>query len=202
MKTRLYSLFGFVLLFASLASATSCGRPAPVSPTVPSPALQGEEHALAESPVAAVKGLHAIAADAAAFPLLTGSFAIENGSGDGIAGTYTGTTQFAGGAVQKSSLTLQVSSGSGIFARAAGTLAIKGVGSFAGSGEFLLDGSGEVTMAAGKRLLVLSLRGTSVASCNTSGHIVIGQTADGVLARAGRVQARLSHVVGNTGCAP
>jgi hypothetical protein len=193
---------GFVLLFASLASVTSCGRPSPVSPSVSAPALQAVEHAPADSAAAAVKGLRAISADAA-FPLLAGSFTIQNGDGDGIAGTYSGAAEFAGGAPQKTSLTLQVSSGSGTFAGAAGTLAITGVGSFAGSGAFALDGRGEVTLAGGKRaVLVLSLRGNSVASCNISGHIGIGQTAAGVLARAGRVEARLSHIVGNTGCAP
>jgi hypothetical protein len=202
MKASLYSLSGFVLLFASLASAISCGRPSPVSPSVSPPALQVGERASAESPGAAVKSLGAVSPDAA-FPLLGGSFAIQNGDGDGISGTYSGAAEFAGGAPQKTSLTLQVSNGTGTFAGAAGILAVTGTGSFAGSGAFALDGSGGVTLAGGKwAVLVLSLRGDSVVSCNISGHIAIGQTAAGVLARAGRVEARLGHVVGNTGCAP
>jgi hypothetical protein len=202
MRASLYSVSGFVLLFASLASGISCGRPSPVSPSVSAPTLQVGERASAESAAEAVNGLRPMPADAT-FPLLAGSFTIQNGDGDGIAGTYSGATEFVGGAPQKTSLTLQVSNGSGTFAGAAGTLAVTGVGSFAGSGAFALDGSGEVRLAGGKRaVLVVSLRGNSVVSCNVSGHIAIGQTAAGVLARAGRVEARLSHVVGNTGCAP
>jgi hypothetical protein len=202
MKTRVHSVLGLVVLCVGLTSAISCSRSSPVSPSAPPPpALQGAEHALSASPVTLANGLQAISADAAVFPLLAGSFAIVNRDGDGIVGTYSGTTQFAEGAQQKSSLTFQISNGSGTFAGATGILEVKGVGSFAGAGEFLLDGGGEVTLAAGKRAVVmLSLRGSSVASCS-GGHIAIDQTAEGALARAGRVAARLSHVVGNTGCA-
>ena len=83
MRASLDSLSGFVLLFASLA-AISCGRPSPVSPSVSPPALQVGERASAESPAAAVNGLRPSSADAT-FPLLAGSFTIQNGDGDGIA---------------------------------------------------------------------------------------------------------------------
>jgi hypothetical protein len=203
MERPVHSPFGFIVLCASLVSVTSCTRPSPVSPTTPTPAIaRAGEATLAASPVAPVKGRQA-ASEAVVFPLLAGLFTIENGAGDGIAGTYTGSAQFAAGGLEKTSLTLLVTNGSGAFARATGTLQTNGVGSFADAGAFVLDGNGEVTLAGGKRaVVVLSLRGSSVTSCHASGRIAIAQTADGTLARAGRVAARLSHVVGNTGCAP
>jgi hypothetical protein len=203
MERSVHSLFGFIVLCASLVSVTSCTRPSPVSPTPPMPTVgRTGEATLPASPVPSVKGRHAISG-AVVFPVLAGVFTIENGSGDGIAGTYTGGAQFADGGVEKTSLTLQVSNGSGAFARATGAVAINGVGSFADAGTFVLDGSGEVTLAGGKRaIVVLSLRGRSVTSCDASARIAIAQTADGTMARAGRVAARLSHVVGNTGCSP
>jgi hypothetical protein len=202
MERPVHSPFGFIVLCASLVSVTSCTRPSPVSPTTPTSTLgRTGEATVPASPVAVVKGRSATS-EAVVFPLLAGLFTIENGNRDGIAGTYTGSAQFAVDGFEKTSLTLLVTGGSGAFARAAGTLEITGVGSFADAGTFVLDGNGEVTLAGGKRaVVVLSLRGSSVTSCHASGRIAIAQTAAGALARAGRVTARLSHVVGNTGCA-
>ena len=202
MKSPVHSLFGFIVLCASTVSVTSCTRASPVSPTTPMRTVgRTAEAAVPASPGASSKHRHAITG-AVVFPVLSGLFAIENGNGDGIAGTYTGSAQFAEGGLEKTSLTLHVSNGSGVFARATGTVEIDGVGSFVDAGRFVLDGSGEVTLAGGKRaVVVLSLRGSSVTSCDVSARIAIAQTADGTLARAGRVAARLSHVVGNTGCA-
>ena len=201
MKSPVHSLFGFIVLCASMVSVTSCTRPSPVSPTTPMPTVGRTGEATLPAPGASVKERHAISG-AVVFPVLAGLFTIENGNGDGIAGTYTGSAQFAEGGLEKTSLTLHVSNGSGAFARATGTVEINGVGSFVDAGRFVLDGSGEVTLAGGKRaVVVLSLRGSSVTSCDASARIAIAQTADGTLARAGRVAARLSHVVGNTGCA-
>jgi hypothetical protein len=201
MNTRVLSLLHSAALFASLTAATACGRPSPVSPTPSSPSIQAGDHASSGSPAMSAGERQAISADAVIFPLLAGSFAIVNRDGDGIVGTYTGAAQFAQGGLPTSSLLLEVSSGSGSLAGAAGTLEVKGAGAFAGSGDFSLDGGGSVTLAGGKRaVVVLSLRGSSVISCSTGGQIAIDQTADGVLPRAGRVAARLSHVVGNTRC--
>lgn len=203
MERPVHSLFGCIVLCASLVSVISCTRPSPVSPTTPTPAAgRAGDATLPASPGAPVKGRRAIS-EAVVFPLLTGLFTIENGAGDRIAGTYTGSAQFTDGGLEKTSLTLQVSNGSGAFEGAVGTVEIKGTGSFADAGTFVLDGSGEVTLAEGKRaVVVLSLRGSSITSCHATARIAITQTAEGTMARAGRVAARLSHVVGNTGCAP
>jgi hypothetical protein len=205
MNSRLHSFLACVVLCGGLTCA-SCSRPSSVvAPTAAAPAarqaIQDERFELA-SPGTGKNQFHEVS-DAAVFPLLAGSFAIVNRDGDGIEGTYTGVAQAAPGALQKSSLSMQVSNGSGSFAGAVGTLDISGAGSFAEEGAFLLDGGGALTLAGGKRaVLVLTLRGESLASCSPSGRIAIGQTAGGTMARAGRVTARLSHVVGGTGCVP
>lgn len=202
MRIRVHSLCGHAVLCAGLAAATSCSGPSGVSPTAPAPAaLQEGPPAVSTSRVALAKGVNAIAADAAAFPLVAGLFAIANGDGDGIVGTYTGIAEVSKAAPQKSSLMLQILNGSGAFAGAVGTMAMTGVGSFADEGQFHLVGNGEVTLARGGRsVIVLNLRGTSVGTCSASGKIAISQTADGTMGRARRVAARLSHEVGNTGC--
>jgi hypothetical protein len=136
----------------------------------------------------------------ATFPL-TGSFEITNADGDGIVGTYDGAAQFSGDALQTSSLTLQVSGGSGALAGATGAIVAKGEGAFADEGKFVLDGRGELTLAGGKRAnIVLNLRGSSFATCSTSGLVAISQTGVGNLGRAGHVDARFSHQVANTSC--
>ena len=138
---------------------------------------------------------------AVVFPLVRGSFVVENGGGDGIAGTYTGRSTFGSNGRQNTSLALQVTGGSGVFAGAIGSLVVTGQGAFAGEGTFVLDGNGEVTFAGGRRaVLVLRMRGSSTAGCTASNQIAISQTADGTLGRLGRVAATLNHAVENTGC--
>jgi hypothetical protein len=200
MKTRFHSLFGYAVLSVGVMSTMSCSRPSSVTPTAPSPAaLQQGQHVLSASSLAA--GLRASSGEVVAFPLVAGSFAIANLDGDGIVGTYTGIATFADSTHQKSSLTFEIGNGSGGFAGAHGTIAMKGNGSFADEGQFLLEGSGEITIAGGSRsIIALSLRGSSVASCSTSGQIAITQSAEGTMGRAGHVTATLSHEVGNTGC--
>jgi hypothetical protein len=118
-----------------------------------------------------------------------------------VSGTYTGTAQVRDDGSQTAVLALRIANGSGPFDGASGIMILAGVGAFAGEGEFLLDGRGEVTLAGGKRaLLVLSLRGTAVATCSASGRIAITQTGDGTMTRAGRVTATLTHEVEYTGC--
>src|SRR5690606_5239145 len=136
--------------------------------------------------------------DPVAFPLLAGSFAIENRHGDGIAGTYTGTATIPDDGRENSSLTLHIEGGSGAYAGATGTLAMNGVGAFAGEGTFSLDGSGEVALAGDRRaVVVVNLRGTSLAGCSPGERIAITQTAEGTLSRVGRVTATLTHEVGD-----
>jgi hypothetical protein len=142
-----------------------------------------------------------ISAEEDLYPLVEGSVTIVNRDGDGIAGTYTGTSRFPRVGVQRASLTLQIASGSGRFEGATGSLAMEGAGSFTGDGRFLLEGHGEVALPGGKRAaLVLSLEGSSVQGCAPSTRIAIFQRAEGTMGRAGRVTATLSHEIGNTGC--
>ena len=187
MKTRVHLLLGYAVLSAALLS-TACSGPS------------AAESALA--PAALSAGHSAKVSDAGTvFPLVRGSFAIENRVGDGIVGTYTGTSTFFGNGTQTSSLTLQITGGSGVFAGAVGSLSMTGTGAFAGEGTFALDGGGEVVVDGRRRAnLSLSLRGSSSAGCSATQQIAISQSAVGAMGRAGRVVATLSHVVENTGC--
>ncbi len=180
---------GHAVLCAGLL-ASGCSRQAPSSQSPLAPATSTQSALRARAPDVAV-----------VFPLVQGSFVIENGGGDGIAGTYTGSSTFGRDGRESSSLALQVTDGSGAFAGAIGSMVVTGQGAFAGEGTFALDGSGEVTFTGGRRaVLVLRMRGSSTAGCTTSNQIAISQTADGTLGRLGRVAATLSHAVESTDC--
>ena len=182
------SALAFGVMFAGVL-ATGCSQPMPLQPSALAPAASVSQ---SRSPVALLT---------AVFPLAGGSFTVQNAGGDAITGTYTGTATFGSDERERSSLTLQVTGGSGVFAGATGSLDITGRGAFSGEGTFVLDGSGEVRFADGRRaVLVLRMRGSSTAGCNASNQIQISQTAEGTLGRVGRVTATLSHAVENTGC--
>ena len=193
MKLAIRPLLGLVAFCLGVLAVSSCGRASSVSPT--SPSLATSDNSRVRSKFAPTSQ------DALSYPLLGGSVVIENAKGHRIAGTYSGTTVFATGGGQASSLTLQVSDGSGPFRSASGTIAIQGVGAFADEGKFSLEGRGELTLAGGRRAaIVFSLHGVSMATCGSSARVAITQTADGTMARAGRVTATLTHEVGNTSC--
>jgi hypothetical protein len=188
MKFRVHSALGFGVLSAGVL-ATGCSQPAPLQQSALAPAASVSQ---SRSPAARL---------AAVFPLVGGSFTVQNAGGDGITGTYAGTATFGSDERERSSLTLQVNGGSGAFAGATGSLTVTGQGAFSGEGTFVLDGSGEVRFADGRRaVLVLRVRGSSTAGCNASNQIQISQTAEGTLGRLGRVTATLTHAVENTGC--
>ena len=189
MKFKVQTGAGSAVLCAGLLLAASCSHPSSLSPAAPAATAPQIGHQAR------------ISAETVAFPLLTGSFAIANRSGDGLTGIYAGTAVFSGAGVQNASLTLQIVSGSGAFAGATGTVAVTGDGAFADEGSFSLNGMGEVMLNGGRRaVVVLSLRGASLAGCSPAERIAISQTADGIMSRGGRVTATLSHEVGSTGC--
>ena len=192
MKPAIRPLLGYLAFFLGALAASSCGRTSSVSPT--SPSLATDDNRRTASKVASQ--------DALSFLLLAGSVVIENAKGHQIAGTYSGTTVVATDGTKTSSLTLEVSDGSGPFRSASGTIAIQGVGAFADEGKFSLEGRGELTLAGGRQAaVVFNLRGVTMATCNISSQrIAITQTADGTMARAGRVTATLRHEVGGTSC--
>jgi len=176
----------FVVVCGILAAG--CSESPSLSSTAPAPV--------------SVDGLKASTSlDVVVFPLLNGAFTIANKTGDRISGTYTGTATFD--ASQKGSVTLQVSAGSGAFAGAAGQLVLDASGAITGEGQFSLSGGGELTLANGRRAdVALSLKGTSTVSCSPSARILISQSAVGNVRHVGRVEAQLTHEVGNTGCTP
>lgn len=169
--------------------AAACSDSPPLASTGPSPVAPGTLET-------------STSLEVAAFPLMSGSFAISNRTGDGFSGSYSGNA-ISNGALQTASVTLQVSRGSGAFAGATGQLVLDLSGALTGEGAFALSGAGELTLASGRRAdVALSLRGTSTAGCSASQRILIAQSAVGTLRYAGRVDAQLTHEVGNTGCTP
>lgn len=180
-------------VFIAAILVTSCGRTSPVSPDISSPMSTQAADRLASGVQVSSAG--------ATFPLVAGSFSIENEKGDRLVGAYAGTVNYPDGRTQAATLTLQISDGSGTFSQAGGTIELEGIGAFVDEGAFLLEGRGAVTLGTGKRIgLVLSLRGASTVGCSTSERIAVLQTATGSMAHAGRVKATLTHEVENTGC--
>ncbi len=174
-----------VVLCGILAAA--CSDSPPLASTAPAPVSPGTRET-------------STSLDVATFPLVNGSFAIANRTGDGFSGSYSGTAT-SNGALQTASVTVQVSGGSGAFAGATGQLVLDASGALTGEGPFALSGGGELTLANGRRTdVALSLRGASNSGCSTSQRILITQSAVGTLRHAGRVDAQLTHEVGNTGC--
>ena len=189
MRIGVRSLTGQVALWATLAAAASCSGSSPVGPGLSSSATGGG--ATSRSTDGVMIG----------FPLERGSLVIASSRGHQIVGSYVGTALLSGEQVQTSTLTVQISDGSGAFAGAAGTIVIQGTGAFADEGEFVLEGRGDLTVAGGRRkTLALSLRGLSRASCGNRDLIAISQSATGAMGHAGRVTATLTHEVGSTSC--
>jgi hypothetical protein len=189
---RISRLPGHGVLYAAVLMAVSCGGSSPVSPDLVSP--------MSAQATGRLRAAVQVSSAGATFPLVAGSFSIENEKGDRIAGSYSGTAIYPDGTTQESTLTLQISDGSGAFARAGGTIAMRGAGAFADEGDFLLEGRGEVSVGGKRTVLNLSLRGVSTIGCSTSDRIAIFQTAAGSMSHAGRVKATLSHEIENTGC--
>jgi hypothetical protein len=173
-----------------LAAAIGCGRS---TPTAPDLAPAGASPSAAVSPVDPE-------ASGATFLLSAGTFVIIDDAGAQLSGVYTG--QSGSGHGRKTSLTLQVTNGTGALAGATGTLDGRGSGAFTGEGSFLLSLSGSiVTDAAPKGHTFRSnLQGVSTVSCSNTGHILVHQEGHGTSDRGRSVGAKLQHEVGNTGC--
>ena len=187
------------VLIAAFVSLTACGGTSRINPTAlpQSGALSPGSGATAENsrPASAAPQRTSVS------PLVGGSFAILNTNGDGIQGTYTGTVQVR--ATEEASLTLEISGGSGTFAGAAGSLSVRGSGSFVDEGAFLLHGQGDIRIAGGHRsVLTLFLRGNASVGCSAGGQIIVSQFGAGTMPGAGSVTATLQHTVANTGCSP
>ena len=200
MNVRVHSL---IVCTAICAAAVACGRPSPVAPDAAASATPPGQQASGPTSVPRNSYL-GTSTQGTAVPLVAGSLSIVNAKGDGISGTYTGTVQFIGGGIETASLIVTISSGSGAFAGASGNLAMTGGGSLADEGDFLLSGSGSITIAGQKSAFVtIGLRGVSVLGCDISaGQATITANAQGVMSRAGTVSATLHHEVGTPGCTP
>jgi hypothetical protein len=175
-------------------SAAACGHS---SPAAPDPvAASNAPEASATATAAGVEPQ-----TVATFPLSGGTFAIVNRKGAQLSGVYTGVTSTSDGN-SVTTLTLQVTGGTGGFSGAAGTLDGHGLGAFTGEGAFSLDLAGTISSGKGKKSEKFSttLTGESLISC-IDGHVIISQHSDGSGGpKNGRVGAQMQHVVDNAGC--
>lgn len=196
MNARVHSRIGTGLLVIGLGAVMGCGRTSPVSPT--SAAASVSQPVVIAGPAPATGG--AMTRRATGFPIVSGTFTIASDSGDGLTGTYTGTSFVSAGAPERALLNLQISGGTGAYAGASGSMGATGVGAFTGEGPLTVDLKGDA-LVHGKHLpLRIGLVGTSSVSCSSSSEVVVTQTATGSMKKTGDVHATFRHVVGQAGC--
>jgi hypothetical protein len=176
-------------------TAAACGHS---SPAAPDGAAAATDAAMAPSATLAAKpGSGAAALAAATFPLSAGTFTIAGRKGAQISGVYSGETTYSNG-VSTTTLRLEVQSGTGGLAGAAGILEGKGSGAFTGEGKFSLLVSGFLSTDGKKKSKFnASVQGSSTVAC-ADGHVIVSLHADapdGV-----KSGAEMQHEVGNAGC--
>jgi hypothetical protein len=135
------------------------------------------------------------------FALSNGSFTVTAPNGDYFGGNYTGVATVSSSSPIRAtaSLDLNVSTGTGAFAGAQGSVSGVGNGAFSGEGPFSLGLDGFISTTADRRFHVkVDVTGTSSASCTTP--IILTLNGTGVAAKVGNVQTAFAHQVGNTGC--
>jgi hypothetical protein len=191
-------------ILVALASAV-CGGGVPSAPDAAAPGP--DVHAALDSRAAEPPGPNTSSSpvkltqtsETVAFE--NGTFTLTTAAGDQISGTYAGEESTLDPQPSETSLVLQVTTGSGIFAEATGTLAGSGTGEFTGDGEFSLSLKGKIATSDMNAFPVrATLQGTAQASCNSAGHIVVSFAGSGSMLRAGSVSVDLQHEVVGSGC--
>jgi hypothetical protein len=135
------------------------------------------------------------------FALSNGSFTVITANGDYFGGNYTGlaTVSVSSPVRSTASLDLTVSTGTGAYAGAHGSLSGVGTGAFIGEGTNALGLDGYIATDSDRHFHVkVDVTGTSSASCTTP--IIVTLNGNGVAAKVGNVQTAFTHQVGNTGC--
>ena len=134
------------------------------------------------------------------YALSNGSFTVTGSNGDSFGGVYTGRAAVSSSGRTTAALDLDVTSGTGAFSGAQGSLNGDGSGAFGGEGAFSLSLDGFISTAADNKFhLKAVVSGKSGASCGSQGLLLTLQ-GDGVAAKLGNVQTVLTHLVGNAGC--
>ncbi len=169
-----------LVVFGLMLTTAGCERQAPASPAPAAPASNA--------------GPQSIRSDAG-FPLLSGTFTLTTGSGT-LFGTYVGSGDERKG---ETDLRLTVTSGTGAFQGADGTLRGSGTGQFTGEGPFSLSLKGHVSAAGSHFTLRITVSGVSSILCD-AGRVGISQDAGGTADSLGPVDAKFTHLVGNTTC--
>jgi hypothetical protein len=134
--------------------------------------------------------------------LADGTVRVTAANGDVLTASYTGRVEITPRS-STVSLDLQVTSGSGQFQGATGTLRGDGTGAFAGEGTFSLSVKGSLSLAGktGASNVRIDIGGTALVSC-VGGRTSIALQGDGTSNRSGNVSATLSHQVSNSSCTP
>ena len=193
---HVHSVVASGFLLVGLAAAVGCGRTSPLSPDPAAAGLSSLPRTAGVAPV-----VRPAAGPETTIPLFAGVFLVQNGAGDSISATYTGTARSGSGSAEKAAITVQITGGTGAYSGAVGRFEASGAGAFADEGAFTLDAKADIVVAGGRHAqLLFNLAGTASVSCTASSQIAITQTAEGTMGRAGRVRAMLYHQLGNTGC--
>jgi hypothetical protein len=191
---RAFRPIAFATLSLLVMSAAACGHS---SPAAPDPVA--DTNTPAASTTAIVAAVEPPATST--FLLSAGTFTITDRKGAQLSGVYTGETSESTTS-SVTTLTLQVTGGTGALKGATGTLEGHGLGAFTGEGAFSLDISGTIATNGGKKSAKFSatLSGASRISCS-DGHVIIRQSADGSGGtKDGRLGAMMQHEVGSAGC--
>ena len=197
MNARVHSRIGMGVLVVALAAVAGCARTAPTSPTQ---SADSASQAVVAPGLAPNGGLMVRRSSVTQFPLVSGTFTISNDSGDSLSGTYSGTSFVSAGSPERIALTMTISSGTGVYAGASGTLSASGLGVFTGEGPFILDVKGDAIVRGKHVPIRVNLTGTSTVSCSEDSHIIISATATGSMKKTGDVHATLVHEVGQSSC--
>ena len=162
----------------------------------------GEPMAVSSGAAAAISLRTTTADSKVGFDLTNGTFTITSLDGD-ISGPYVGRVSVSSSRRGRSdaSLSVQVTSGTGLFQGATGTLTGDGTGAFIGEGDFSLSLRGSImTVADPKGLRVQgTISGTTSLSC-IAPTLIATLSGDGSLTTIGTAHAVLTHQIGNAGC--
>ena len=183
---------GLAGTFLVAVAAAACSSPLTAPDTVSTAAVGG-----LVAPSRAVPA----ARPADTFDLMGGVFVLTFADGDQIEGFYGGQAAVSPPSRSTARLNLTVTSGTGAFDGATGTIDGDGIGVFVGEGNFSLSLDGLVVTAGRPDPVRVraKIHGTSMIGCAQTG-ILARLDGAGSAGRFGDIHGVFQHVVGNSGC--
>jgi hypothetical protein len=195
-----------ILIVAGLAASACSGSgvtaPGVSSSVAPKLALSPASAAVDTSPMSRLSS-RPFGQTTNTYSLSNGKFTVTASPVDSFGGDYTGLASVSSSGRPTATLDLNVSTGTGVFAGALGSLSGVGAGAFIGEGPFSLGLDGFISTTLDRRFRVkLEVTGTSSASCSPP-NIVLTLNGTGDAAKVGNVQTQFNHVVvGSANCGP